>query len=56
MKNKNQLIKTILKAVGLAMGIAVLVLNILNKISSKDSLIMLGLGLTCAGISLLSKE
>lgn len=40
-----ELINLILKAVGLAMGIGVVVLNILNKIELKSSIIMLGIGM-----------
>ena len=41
------LINLIFKAVTLAMGIAVVVLNILNQIDIKSSIIMLGIGITC---------
>ena len=37
------------------MGIAVVVLNILNEISTKDSLIMLGIGLCCLSLINLNK-
>lgn len=43
----------ILKAVAMAMGIAVVVLNVLGKIDIKSSIIMLGIGLACIGIYLL---
>ena len=47
------LIHLILKAIALAMGIAVVVLNILDQISIKSSIIMLGIGIFCVGIYLL---
>ena len=47
------LINLIFKAVAIAMGIAVVVLNILNEIDIKNSVIMLGVGLACIGIYLL---
>ena len=47
------LINLIFKAVAIAMGIAVAVLNILNEIDIKNSVIMLGVGLACIGIYLL---
>lgn len=50
----NKLIKTICQGIGLAMGVSVLVLNIINQLSVKDSIIMLSIGLACLGISSLS--
>ena len=50
------LINLILKAVALAMGIAVVVLNILNQIDVKSSIIMLGIGLVCMAIYLLDNK
>ena len=44
-------INLIFKAVGLAMGVAVSVLSIIYKIDPSSGLTMLGIGLTCFGIS-----
>ena len=44
------------RAVCLAMGIAVVVLSILDGLDIKTAVIMLGVGLACAGISLLDKQ
>ena len=44
------------KAVAMAMGIAVTVLTILDALDMKSAMIMLGIGLACAGISLMSGE
>ncbi len=41
------------KAVAMAMGIAVTVLTILNALDVKSGMVMLGIGLACAGISLM---
>ena len=46
------LINLIFKAIALAMGVAVIVLNILNQIEVKNSIVMLGIGLFCIGIYL----
>lgn len=46
----------ICKAVGLAMGIAVVVLSIINKIDSKSAFIMLGVGLFSIGLYLMSNK
>lgn len=54
-ENIKDLITLIITAIALAMGIAVIVLNILNEISTKDSLIMLGIGLFCLSLSNLNK-
>ena len=46
----NNLINIILKGIGLAMGVAVVVLSILNKTNMNTSIIMLGLGLSALSI------
>ena len=55
-KGVRGIVSLILKALALAMGIAVLVLSILKAIDLYSGFIMLGLGLTCAGLSLLSEK
>ena len=47
---KEQLINQILSAVAAAMGIACVVLILLNKADIKDTVLMLAIGLTAAGI------
>ena len=42
------------KAVAMAMGIAATVLTILNALDVKSGMVMLGIGLACVGISLMS--
>ena len=42
------------KAVAMAMGIAVTVWTILNALDVKSGMVMLGIGLACAGISLMN--
>lgn len=51
-----KIIQTILKGIGLAMGVSVAVLNIMNQLSVRDSIIMLSIGLACLGISSISNE
>lgn len=51
MKNLKESINLIFKAVGLAMGIAVTVLCIIQKIETNSAIVMLGIGLTSLGIS-----
>lgn len=47
---------TALKGVGLAMGVAVAVLSFLEQIDIKSAMGMLGIGLACVAISLLTKK
>ena len=51
-----KLIHIILKGIGLAMGVSVATLNIMNQLSVRDSIIMLSIGLACLGISSISNE
>ena len=44
------------KAVAMAMGIAVTVLTILNALDVKSGMVMLGIGLACVGIHLMSAK
>ena len=44
------------KAVAMAMGIAVTVLTVLNALDMKSGMVMLGIGLACAGISLMDNK
>lgn len=50
-KSVNQIITLVLKAVGLAMGVATLVLSIMGDLESATAITMLSLGLTCTGIA-----
>lgn len=52
----NKLIKLIGNAVGLAMGIAVIVLLILKELSTNDAIIMLGIGLFCVSLPAIMKR
>ncbi len=42
------------KAIAMAMGIAVTVLTVLDALDLKSGVVMLGIGLACAGISLMN--
>ena len=50
------MISLLLKAVALAMGVAVAVLSLLAKIEAKDGMMLLGIGLACIGILELRKK
>lgn len=55
-ENIKKLTQTILKGVGLAMGVSVAVLNIVDQLSVRDSIVMLSIGLVCLGITSLTNE
>ena len=52
-KSINDLVMLILRAVALAMGVAVAVTSILDAINSESAVAMLGLGLACLAITLI---
>lgn len=55
-ENLNKLIRLIGNSVGLAMGIAVIVLFILKKSDTNDSIIMLGIGLFSVALPAIMKR
>lgn len=55
-KSVSQIINTVLKAVGAAMGIAVTVLSVMGQLEIQSCICMLGIGLACVGVSLLGKS
>ena len=58
MENKSirEIISVIFKAVTLAMGVAVVVLSCLGSMESRKAVILLGIGLACAGAAMLAKQ
>ena len=55
-ENSKDLVNTICKAVGMAMGIAVVVLSVLGELDVNTALIMLGVGLASVSMSLLKDK
>ena len=55
-KSVAEIIDTVLKAIVLAMGVAVTVLSALNELEVKTGMTMLGIGLACVGITLLNHQ
>lgn len=55
-KSANEIMTLIFKAAALAMGISVMVLSILKEIDLYTGFFLLGLGLSCVGILLLSRK
>ena len=58
MENKSirEIISVIFKAVTLAMGGAVVVLSCMGSLDAQTSVILLGIGLACAGAAMLAKQ
>lgn len=54
--NTKEIVATIFRVMPLAMGVAVTVLSIMKELNIEDAIIMLGIGLVCVGITLLSKN
>ena len=52
-QSPKEIVQTVLKAVPLAMGVAVVVLSVLDELPIKSGFIMLGIGMFCAGMALL---
>lgn len=50
------IIRTVMRVMPIAMGVAVVVTSILDVIDVKDAVMLLGIGLACAGIALISGD
>ena len=55
-KSARDMVSLACKAVCLAMGVAVTTLSALGQLDTQSATVMLGVGLACAGISLLEKK
>ena len=55
-KGKGYLIDIILKAVPIAMGVAVIVTSLLNELDMKSGFTMIGIGIACVGVYLLKQK
>ena len=52
-KSIKEIVSTVMKALTLAMGIAVIVLSCMGQLEVQTAITMLGIGLASAGISML---
>ena len=52
----SEIVDIALKGIALAMGIAVVVLSLIDKIEAKEAVSMLGIGLACMAITQFSKK
>ena len=55
-KDVYEITETVLKGITLAMGVAVTVLTILDALDVKSGMMLLGMGLACAGITLMNNK
>ena len=54
-KDITPLVHMILKAIALAMGVSVVVLSCMGRLEAQPAVILLGIGLACAGAAMLEK-
>lgn len=55
-KSIKEIVSTIMKALTLAMGVSVVVLSCMGKLETQTAVVLLGIGLASAGISMLEKK
>lgn len=55
-KGARQIVNIILKAIPVAMGVAVIVTSLLGELDMKSGFTMLGIGLACIGVYLLNNK
>ena len=55
-KSIRERISVIFKALTLAMGVSVVALSCLGSLEAETAVILLGLGLACAGAAMLAKQ
>lgn len=55
-KSIHEITSTVCKALTLAMGVAVVVLSCLDQLEMQSVVVLLGLGLACAGIAMFEKR
>ena len=55
-KSIKEIVSTVMKALTLAMGLAVIVLSCMGQLEVQTAITMLGIGLASAGISMLEKK
>ena len=54
-KSIHEIISTVFKALTLAMGVAVVVLSCMGSLAPENAVLLLGIGLACAGIAMRAK-
>ena len=56
MKERSELVQLVLKAVGMAMGVASVVLSVLGTVPVQTNVMLLGIGLFALGLAALDRE
>ena len=52
----SEIVNTVVKSVGFAMGVAVVVLSAMGSLDANTGITMLGVGLTCFGITMIGEK
>ena len=55
-KSFREIVSVVLKALTVAMGVAVVALSCMGSLESQTAVLLLGIGLACAGVALLSER
>ena len=55
-QSPKKIVQTVLKAVPLAMGVAVVVLSVIDELPIQSGFIMLGIGMFCTGLALMNEK
>lgn len=55
-KSIHEITATVFKALTLAMGVAVVVLSCMDALGTETAVTLLGIGLACAGMAMLTKQ
>ena len=56
MKERQRIVQLVLKAVGLAMGVASVVLSVLGTVPVQTNVLLLGIGVFALGLAALDQE
>lgn len=56
MKERSEIVQLVLKAVGMAMGVASVVLSVLRTVPVETNVILLGIGVLALGLAALDTE
>jgi len=56
MKERSEIVQLVLKAVGMAMGVASVVLSFLRTVPVQTNVMLLGIGLFALGLAALDRE
>ena len=55
-KSIHEITATVFKALTLAMGVAVVALSCMDALETETAITLLGIGLACAGMAMLTKQ